>query len=159
MEAPISQALAEELWRTGDLRGSYTTKFGDAEELREAALLVNSTVEELEEKVKREKCFRPVDRPADGLPRTLLDLTVGGGVEDRTEGARLAGWAVESAQHPLGDESRAELLRRAEGGSFGAAISATRFPSLSRARKAKERVAEDRQGRTSQWSRRRDERS
>ena len=78
MEAPISQSLAEELWRTGDLRGSSTSKFGDAEELREAALLVNSTVEELEEEVQREKCFRPVDRPADGLPRTLLDLTVGG---------------------------------------------------------------------------------
>ena len=73
------------------------------------------------------------------LPRTLLDLTAGEGWEERTAGAKLAGWGVEGTQRLSDNEQRAEVLRRAEAGSYGAAVSATHFPSLSRVRKGAER--------------------
>ena len=46
---------------------------------------------------------------------------------------------MEGTQCLTADEQRAEVLKRAKAGSFGAAVTATHFPSLPRARKGAER--------------------
>ena len=76
-EAEISEGLADELWRTADVRGRYTTKFGDGVELQEAAALVEGAEGEVPEEVKQGHLSAPADLPANVFPKKVLDLTAG----------------------------------------------------------------------------------
>ena len=64
----MSQGLAEELWRVGDVRGHYTTKFADDPEVQENQEVLRRWTNAAGEDVLELGHNRPLQVPADRLP-------------------------------------------------------------------------------------------